>query len=79
MCDAIEGRQRFSGKETKRAIFKLAGIESREGGMDTKSLEVRNTFRLLEVRRVVCVLRASTGMLLVRIPVLSQGAAGRIW
>ena len=43
--------------------------------MDTKALEVRNTFRLLEVRRVVCVLRASTGMLLVRIPVLSQGVA----
>ena len=43
-----------------------------------KSLEVRNTFRLLEVRRVVCVLRASTGMLLVHIPVLSQGAAGRL-
>jgi len=60
-------------------FFKLAGIESREGGTDTKSLEVRNTFRLLDVRRVVCVLRESTGMLLVRIPVLSQGVADRIW
>ena len=47
--------------------------------MDTKSLDVKITFRLLEVRRVVCVLRASTGMLLVRIPVLSQGTADRIW
>jgi len=77
--DAIEGRSRFSGKERKWAVLKLAGIESRDGGMDTKSIEVRNTFRLLELRRVVCVLSASTGLLLVRIPVLSQGAAGRIW
>jgi hypothetical protein len=40
---------------------------------------VRNTFRLFEARRVVCVLSASIGMVLVGIPVLSQGNAGRIW
>jgi hypothetical protein len=47
--------------------------------MDTIFPEVRNTFRLFEVRRVVCVLSARTGMLLVRIPVLAQCAADRIW
>jgi hypothetical protein len=51
-------------------------IESREGGMDTKFPGVRNTFRLSEVRRVVCVLSASIGMVSVGIPVLSQGQCG---
>ena len=59
-------------------ILKLAEIESREGGMDMKSLEVRNTFCLFEVRRVVCALSAAIGMLLVCIPLHSQGNAGRI-
>jgi hypothetical protein len=34
---------------------------------------------LFEVRRVVCVQSATIGMLLVCIPLLSQGNAGRIW